>query len=779
MTPRTVRALLLALPLSLGSTAPLLAQVDYARAERLLPWNTARLVTGDSVRAEWYPDGNRFWYRNKTASGAEFVLVDPVRNTRGLVFETAKLAAAMSVARDSAYDPARLPFARFRFTNDGQNEREIEFNANRKRFVCDIVAYRCAVSDTLPSEVPYILSPDKRQEAFISGHNVWVRSRGGKDSTQLTTDGVEHWSYGLTAPRPNQVVRPQPRAPMIRWSPDSRKLVVSRQDERQVAHMHYISMTHQRPKHYSQPYALPGDSIIPVPTLHIIDIASKSNREVRIAPQPVQITLSGSARDSVWSDGSDKVYVSALGRGSQRATLHEVDAATGTVRLRAADSSKTYVELAPPNEPQTWYVTRDGQDTFWWSERDGWAHFYRLAPDGSIRNRLTEGAWFASAIQHVDETAKQVYFTARGREAGHFWYYAKLYRVNFDGSGLTLLTPEDATHEIQFAPSGRYFIDSYSRIETPTVTVLRSAVDGRIIRTLETADVSRLREVGWRPAQVFTSKARDGVTDLNGLIFFPPAFDSTGSYPIIVEIYPGPQVGSVRAWNFRSGAEAFALAQLGFVVIQLDAMGTPLRSKAFHDNYYGNFIDNGLPDQIEAVKQLAARYPGLDVDRVGIFGHSGGGFASTDAILRFPDFFKVAVSTAGNHDNRSYNIYWAEKYQGLMVRDTVRKTDNFASSATGAYAKNLKGKLFLMTGDMDDNVHPAMTLQVADLLIKANKTFDFLVLPNRAHGLNEPYVVRRRWDYFVQHLMGLTPPVDYELVQPTEPWARSAAPDGQ
>ena len=756
---------------ALSITTAVTAQVDYRRAERLLSWNTSRLLSGDSVRAQWLPDGNRFWYRNKTATGAEYVLIDPVRNTRNLVFDNARLAAAMSVARDSAYDPDRLPFATFRFTDDGRNEREIEFTANRKRFVCDIAGYRCVVGDTLPSEVPYVLSPDRRREAFVSGHNVFVRSRGGKDSVQLTSDGVEYWSYGVTMPRPNELVRPQPRRPQIRWSPDSKKLLVWRVDERKVEHMHYISSTPQRPKHYSQPYALPGDTLIPVPALHLIDVDGKTNREVRITPQPLSVTMTGSAVDSVWSEASDRVYVATLSRGSKRASLVAIDAATGSQTVVAADSKKTYVELAPPIEPLSWYVTRDGQDAFWWSERDGWAHFYRYGPDGKVKNRLTDGPWFASVIRAVDETAKQVFFTARGREAGQFWYYAKLYRVNFDGTGLTLLTPEDAHHEVEFSPSGKYIVDSYSRIEAAPVTVLRSAVDGRVIRKLEEADVSRLREAGWRPGQVFTAKARDGITDLYGVLYLPLNLDTTKRYPVIDNIYPGPQIGSVGGWSFKSGGDAFALAQLGFVVIQLDHLGTPMRSKAFHDNYYANFIDNGLPDHVAVIKELGARMPWLDLDRVGIFGHSGGGFASADAMFRYPDFFKVAVSTSGNHDNRSYNISWAEKYQGLLSRDSTRKTDNFEASANATYAKSLKGKLYLMTGDMDDNVHPAMTIQVADALIKANKTFDFLILPNRAHGLNEPYVIRRRWDYFVQHLLGETPPVDYEITRPTDPWS--------
>ncbi len=762
--------------LSLGWVGEVGGQVDYSRAERLLPWNTSRMVSGDSVRPQWYPDGNRFWYRNKTATGAEYVVVDPVRSSRALLFDNGRLAAAMSVARDTAYDPGRLPFASFKFGNDGQNEREIEFTASRKKFVCDIAGYRCAVSDTLPSEVPFVLSPDKKWEAFISNHNVWVRPRRGKDSTQLTTDGVEYWGYGLTMPRPGDLVRPQPRSPTIRWSPDSKKLAVLRQDERRVEHLHYISMTPQRPKLYSQPYALPGDSVIPVPTLHLIDVTTKGNVEVRLNPVPAQLNTTGSARDSVWNEASDKVYLAALSRGSKRTWLTAIDAATGSPTIVASDSMATFAEWSPPTDPQSWYTSKDGQDIFWWSERDGWAHFYRYGADGKVKNRLTDGPWFASAIQYVDEAAKQVYFTARGREAGQFWYCAKLYRVNYDGTGLVLLTPEDAHHVVEFSPSGKYIVDSYSRIETAPVTVLRSPLDGRVIRTLETADISRLKEVGWQPGRVFTAKARDGVTDLYGVMYLPPGLDTTAMYPVINHIYPGPQVGSVGTWSFKSGGEAFALAQLGFVVLQIDHLGTPMRSKAFHDNYYGNFTDNGLPDHLAVIKQLGARYRFLDLDRVGIFGHSGGGFASADAMFRYPDFFKVAVSTSGNHDNRSYNVDWSEKYQGLMTRDTLRKTDNYESSANGTYAKNLKGKLFLMTGDMDDNVHPAMTVQVADALIKANKSFDFLVLPNRAHSLNEPYVIRRRWDYFVEHLAGLKPPANFEIVRPTEPWATAPVP---
>lgn len=766
------------------TTNRLSAQVSYSRAERLLTWHTERLISGDVVRPQWLKDGNRFWYRNKTAEGAEFVLVDPVAASRGLLFDHARLARALTLAADSAFDGNKLPFQTFKFGSDGDNEREIVFNAVRKRFACNLDNYTCTASDTLPSDVPFVASPDRKWEAFIHKHNLWIRDRATKkDSVQLTDDGVEYYGYGLTMPRPSQLQRPQPRAPQLRWSPDSKKIAVSRNDERRVEHLHYVSFTPQRPKHYSQPYALPGDTVVPLPTIHIVDVTTKANVAAKIAPRPNQLSLGGSVRDSTWADNSAKLHVSWLTRGSKAAYLGEVDALTGAVRIIARDSGKTYVEISTPQDPGSFYVTKDLKNAFWWSERDGWGHLYRFSgeglPAGTVGDtaqapnpapvaQLTSGAWQVGQIAWVDEAGRQIYFTARGREPGAFRYYARLYRMGFDGSGLTLLTPEDADHDITFSPSGRFFVDSWSRIEKPPVTVLRAAPSGRIVRSLETADVSRLTEAGWRPAEIFTVKARDGLTDLHGVLYFPPNLDSTKKYPVISHIYPGPQVGSVGSWSFKSGGEPFALAELGFVVFQLDHMGTPLRSKAFHDNYYGFFGDNGLPDHVTAIKQLGMRYPFIDTDRVGIFGHSGGGFASTDAILRYPDIFKVAVSGAGNHDNRSYNIYWAEKYQGLMQRDSARRTDNFATSANKAMAKSLQGKLLLMHGDMDDNVHPAMTVQLVDELIKANRSFDLVWAPNRNHGLNEPYFIRRRWDYFVTHLLGMTPPENYLIQQPVE-----------
>jgi dipeptidyl aminopeptidase/acylaminoacyl peptidase len=364
----------------------------------------------------------------------------------------------------------------------------------------------------------------------------------------------------------------------------------------------------------------------------------------------------------------------------------------------------------------------------------------------------------------VDEKARVIYFTGSGREAGRDPYFRHLYRVDFDGRHLALLTPEDADHSVTLSPSGRYFVDSYSRPDVPPVTVLRDAA-GRLVLPLEKADISKLVATGWTPPIPFTVKARDGKTDLYGLLYRPTGFDSTKKYPIVNQIYPGPQTGSVGSRSFAaSRGDTRALAELGFIVVQLDAMGTPYRSKAFHAAYYGDMGDNGLPDQVAGMKELGRRYPWIDLDRVGIWGHSGGGYASLDAMLRYPDFFKVAVSESGNHDNREYEDDWGEKWQGLLERKPDGTT-NYDSQANQRLAKNLKGKLLLVHGTMDDNVPPYNTLLVVSELVKANRDFDLLLLPNRAHGYgpDSQYAMRRRWDYFVRNLLGAEPPAAYEF----------------
>lgn len=479
-----------------------------------------------------------------------------------------------------------------------------------------------------------------------------------------------------------------------------------------------------------------------------------------------------------WAAGSDLVYFTHVERGPKTVRLMEASALSGEVRQVLAESSATYVTGSPDliGAVVNWRVLRNG-DVIWFSERDGRGHLWRLGRDGAVRNQITRGPWTVAALLWVDERAGRIYFAARSREGGRHLDYFHLYSVGLDGAGLTLLSPEDAHHLVVAVPSGGYFIDTYSRVDQPPVTVLRGA-DGRVVRELERADVSQLRAIGWRPGKRFTVKARDGITDLHGVIWKPRQFDSTRRYPVVDHIYPGPLISPVpksffptrESFSYATFGQVQALAELGFVVVSLDAIGNVARSKALHTTWWGNMGDNGIPDHVAALKQLGARHRWMDLDRVGIYGHSGGGFASTDELLRYPDFYKVAVSTAGNHDNRSYYYGWAERFQGLLVRDTVKGTDNYENQANKLLVDDLKGRLFLLHGDLDDNVHPAMTLQMADALIKANKSFDLLIVPDADHGLTQhPYVIRRTWDYFVEHLLGAAPPRDYAIAPPPKP----------
>lgn len=745
---------------------------DYARAERFLGWHVSGLVSGDQVDPNWIGGGDRFWYRTNTGQAAEFVLVDAAQNRRGLLFDAAKMAAALSLAADTSYDGSSFPFRTVDLLDDG---RAISLEAGGKRFRCDIGRYQCLLEPTPASPRHFIPSPDGRWEAFIHEYDLYVRSTAEpSDSIRLTDDGEELRAYGVQAPMPTTVLNGSPEVPVLEWSPNSRRIAVQRMDETGVGLVMLYSSTSTRPRSFLFPYGQPGDSLVPRWDIHVVDVDSKANRRLPVPSQPIWLSgMSGlHGLDWVtveWGPDSRQLFFTHGTRGPKRVQLMVVEPGSGEPRILAKDTADTFVELhAGGRSPPNWAVLGGGREIIWYSTRDGWGHLYRYDDAGNLMNQITSGPWSVEEIQFIDENLRRVYFTAWGRESGRNPYHAHLYRVDLDGGGIQLLTPEDAHHTIEFSPTGRHFVDSYSRVDRPPVTVLRAAGDGRILRVLEEADVGPLLESGWQYPETFTVKGRDGVTDLYGLLFKPSDFDPSRQYPVVENIYPGPQIGSVRTWGFSATGrgDAHALAELGFIVIQLDHMGTPARSKAFLDTWWGNMGDNGLPDHVSALRQLGARYPFMDLDRVGIYGHSGGGFASTRAILQYPDVYKVAVSGAGNHDNRTFSFDWGEKYQGLLVRDTLKGTDNYLNQVNALLAGNLKGKLLLMHGDLDDNVLPALTLQVVDALIKANKSFDLLIAPDRHHGLNEPYFIRRRWDYFVEHLMGTTPPVDYQIQGP-------------
>ena len=776
---------LLSVPILMATPAGVGAQVtatDYARAERFLGWNARNLVSGDEVSPRWMEE-DRFWYRNHVRDGYEFVLVDPARGTRAPAFDHDRLAAALSVAADTSYVGHKLPFQEIELVSE---EAEVQFYVSDSvRWRCDIRAYRCTGPDTVPKPpVTETASPDSQWVAFERDENLWVRALASGEETQLTADGEPDYGYAVQPEGCCSVVtnarerREQP--PVLAWSEDSRRLATHRFDEREVRQMALLETNVKGPVLHTYHNALPGDSVIPTYQMHIFDVEARTGV---VADRPPQEMVNTSCcgllayrppqelvwKDARWGEGSDEFFFTYGHRSFDTLRLVAMDARTGVTRTVITETSPTFVEMnALSGGIPNWRVVNGNREVIWFSERDGWGHLYRYdATTGELLNRITQGPWMVVDLLEVDEEAGWIYFTAVGREEGRDPYYRQLYRVRWDGSGLQLLTPEDADHAVTFAPSGRFLVDTYSTPTSEPVSVLRRA-DGTRTVTLEEADFSELLNTGWSWPVPFRTKARDGVTDLYGYLYFPSAFDSAAVYPVVDYIYPGPQIGPI---GFRQGTantrgNARALAELGFIVFSIDALGTPLRAKAFHDAYYGNMADNGIADHVAALRQLAARYPQMDLDRVGIFGHSGGGFSSTDAILRFPDFFKVAVSSAGNHDNRSYDYTWGEKYQGLLTRK-ADGTDTFDSQANQNVARKLKGKLLLMYGTLDDNVHPNATLLVIDELIRQNKDFDLIVVPNRNHGYaSEPYVIRRTWDYFVRHLLGFEPPREYEIVRP-------------
>lgn len=754
-------------------------RTDYARAEQLLSWNAQELVIDDAIRPRWMA-GDRFWYRNRGEKGWEFLVVDMATGVKRPAFDHARLASALSLAADTTYDSGRLPFQTISWL-DG--DKRIRFSVGRRKsWTCDVTEYRCVGPDTLPVEkASEVRSPDGKWVAFERGGNLFVRATAGGDERQLTTDGSADWGYGLAnIGCCSQVTTVRNRTelrPVLSWSPDSRKVVTTRFDQRNVRLMHLLETKNPGPVLHSYRYALPGDSIIPRYDLHVFDVGS--GKGVKIdwpTMDAVNTTCCWFMTDTVWKDvkwgaGSDQLYFTAGKRGNHELTLVAADPSTGSARAILKETGKTFVETNQysgglPN----WRPLSGGNEVIWWSERDGWGHLYLVdAKSGAIKNRVTSGDWLVSEVLWVDETLRWVYFTGVGREPKLDPYWKQYYRAKLDGSAVQLLATEDGDHDVYVAPGGRYVVDNVARFDVPATSLLRR-IDGTMSRTLQRADTKRLVDAGWRPPESFTVRARDGVTELRGILWRPANFDTTKRYPIIDYIYPGPQVGSVGSRQFasRSASNGAALAELGFFVVQVDAMGTPGRSKAFHDAYYGNMTDNGIPDQVTTIKQLAGRIPQIDLDRVGIFGHSGGGFSSTDAILTYPDFFKVAVSSAGNHDNRSYDYTWGEKYQGLLKK-LSDSTDSFDSQSNWRKAKNLQGRLLLAYGTLDDNVHPVATQLVIDELIKANKDFDLLVMPNRNHGFAaEPYMIRRTWDYFVRNLMGAKPPEGFEIKRPTQ-----------
>jgi dipeptidyl-peptidase 4 len=740
---------------------------DYARAERFLAQHATPLVSGMAGLANWLPDG-RFWYRTTTdAGGAEFVMVDPARRTRAAAFDHARLAGALGAATGASIDAARLPFTTFDLSRDG---RDVTVTAAGRRWRCDVTAYTCTTVDTTgapgtqASPPNSVASPDGRYAAFIREHNLWVRDVASGEDRALTTDGVEDFGYAT-----NNAGWTRNPVPLLAWSPDSRRVFTFQQDARGIGHMYLVTTNVGTPALQQWRYPLPEDSV-PL-RIHrvIIDVEPARVVRLQMPPDPQRSTIYDHIAiglrlmDVEWfPDGSHVAFVSTS-RDAKEVALRVANASTGEVRTVLTETSPTqfqsgFVAIGNVN----WRVLPASNEVLWWSQRDDWGHLYLYdLRTGAVKRQVTSGAWNVADVLHVD--GRTAYVTGVGREAGRHPYYQHMYRVGLDGGRATLLTPEDAHHTISLSPDRRHFVDSFSTPTTPPVTVLRR-LDGQVAMTLERADATRLLSSGWQPPTPVTVKARDGQTDLYGLMFTPTRLEEGRRYPIVNYIYPGPWGSSVGSWSFSPAhSDHQALAELGFVVVAINGMGTELRSKSFLDFYYGNMGDNTIPDQIAGMRQLAREHGFIDIERAGIWGHSGGGFATASAMFRHPEFFKVGVSQAGNHDARSYVDSWSERFQGLLLR--TNGDDNYEAQANQSVAANLRGKLLLAHGAMDDNVPPYNTYLVVDALVKANRDFDLIIFPHARHGfgVDNNYMMRRRWDYFVQHLMGAEPPREYRI----------------
>jgi len=763
--------LLLAMPfLALAATVnaqqgPQLTAKDYEHAEKFLNYNTAPLIDHESPRAVWF-DGDKFWYRTLTAKGSEFILVDPVKKTRAAAFDQQKLAASLSKATGKQYEADMLPFNSISFSPDG---KVVIFEADGKQWSCNLQTYDCQLDNShtkagkergrgrrrAESEV---LSPDGKKVAYIKDYNLWVRDVESHKETQLTTDGIKDFGYAT-----DNAGWKHSDAAILRWSPDSKKIATFKQDQRNASDMYLVSTNVGEPKLKAWKYPLPGDKEIAMIHRVIINVDGPKVINLQVAPDPHRATLSddisssGTFDDVDWSPDASQLAFVSTSRDHKVEKVRIADAATGKVREVFEESVPTQYESGWGTI--NWRYLSKTSEIIWFSERDNWGHLYLFdAATGKLKNQITKGDWVVTQLLKVDEKNRVLYFMTDGREAENP-YFSQLCKIGFDGKHFAVLTPETGNHQITFSPSENYFIDSYSQPNVPQVTVLRD-LNGKVLTDLEKTDVSRLEATGWHAPTPVKLIAHDGKTNIYGLMFTPTKLDPNKKYPVIDYIYPGPQGGSVGSWSFAaSRGDNQALAELGFVVVAIEGTSNPLRSKSFHDMSYRNMAENTIPDQITGIKQLAEKYGYLDTTRVGIWGHSGGGFATTTAMFRYPDFFKVGISESGNHDNRNYEDDWGERYDGLVTNS------NYNAQATENYAKNLKGKLMLAHGLMDDNVPPQNTLLVVEALEKANKDYDLVVFPNAAHGYGgfSPYMMRRRWDYFVKNLLGGIPPQEYEL----------------
>ncbi|HEX5461734.1 MAG TPA: DPP IV N-terminal domain-containing protein [Steroidobacteraceae bacterium] len=741
---------------------------DYERAERLMPYNTVPLVDHDVQHVHWLDD-RRFWYVDHDSGGDHYRVMTAATGTVSPAFDQQKLAAALAKARGKPVDATKLAISDFHIGSDGR----YDITLDDTHYLCDLAGVgRCEdrASVVKTGKEPGIVSPDKKLEAFIRDWNLWIRDVGTGRETQLTFDGVKDYGYATD----NAGWKKSDR-PVLNWSPDSTQIATYRQDQRDLGEMDLVSTRVGHPVLEHWKYPLPGDKRVFMIEPVVIVVASR--KVVRLALPPQQrlsslcddITCKSDNNwdDVQWAPDGKTLALVTTSRDRRHEWFRIADARTGAVRTVFEDSVSTYYRSGI--DAVSWRYLAGSAEAIWYSESSDWGNLYLYSlKTGKLEHPITTGVGDVTEVVHVDPKTRTVWFRAVGRRSGVNPYYQQLWKVGLNGRGARLLTPEPCDHITSMSKDGRYFVDSCSTPQKPPVTTLRDTRTGRSLATVATADVSRLKAIGWQPPQLITVKARDHRTDLYGLLFKPTDFDPHKRYPVIDYIYPGPQIGSVSSFDFDpSHRDDQALAELGFIVVAIDGMGTPYRSASFQRLWYGQMGDNTLPDQVAALKELGAADPWIDLTRIGIWGHSGGGNATADAMFSYPAFFKVGWAESGNHDNRNYENDWGEMYQGMLTTAKDGKS-NYDNQANELLAPHLQGRLMLTYGTMDDNVPPESTLLVVQALIKANKNFDMIAIPNARHpyGYATPYITRRRWDYFVRYLAGDVPPENYAL----KPW---------
>ena len=752
-------------------------KADFKSAEKFRGDNLTPKYGDLAVTANWIEESDIFWYSFKTSAGKNYFYVNAATKSKQPMFESKYMAAELHKLVHHPYNDLDLPIKDIKF--DKKSTTKFTFIVDSTRFKFDIITQKLSIKDSLwkekkkPSWITY--SSDSTWISYAKNHNLYLMKAKDKDSVeiQLTTDGERYYSYARNSEDTTKNKKVKANA---EWFKNSKKLYVEREDERKVKDLFVVDVLAQpRPKLQTYRYSMPGEEFVPQSELAIFDVETKKKVNVDLKKWKDQtINVEWSSQKS-----ADKLILIRKDRPLKHLDVCLVNAESGALSVLFSEETWPYF-----NDDYTRLsVLNEGNDIIWWSERTGWGQLYLYDGKGNLRNQITNGYFVTGRVERIDTIGRQVYFEAFGKEEGVHPYYSMKYKASIDKGALTLITKEGANHSFSMSKSNKYFVDTYSTVDKVPEAVMRDN-NGNIIMKLETADISQLLKAGWKMPETIVVKAKDGVTDLYGVMYKPFNFDSTKKYPVISYVYPGPQTESVQYSFTVTGGKNVALAQLGFIVVNFGHRGgSPMRNSYYHTYGYNSLRDYPLADDKYGIEQLADKYKFIDINRVGIYGHSGGGFMSTAAILSYPDFYKVAVSSSGNHDNNIYNQWWGETHNGVTeidkktarkqevkdslnrkqeLKDSLNKKNEVEISFKGSVeknqdiAKNLKGYLLLVTGDVDDNVHPGNTLRVVDALIKANKRFDFMMLPGQRHGYgNEvPYFDRLMWYYFAEHLLG-------------------------